>query len=111
MEASPSHYFQFKVNDFEVSINLYIKNAVIIVHKECPGFGSIIQATKSDSTVDLDQLLGPQTDIMNLLANQLFRQFSIPSITFIFSFKPDNFTDFKSVRAFLDGFIQNMPKF
>ncbi|KAH0791308.1 hypothetical protein GPJ56_004776 [Histomonas meleagridis] len=96
---------KLQVGEFEISISFYADNAVVIIHNSIPGIGNIIM-TEKDNDIELQQLMGQENEMLNLLVMQLAKQFSTPTITFILSFHPSKFATFDQIKDFTKGFIE-----
>ena len=94
----------FEVGEFEIAITYYSDAAVMIMHNEIPGFGSIIYTETIQEQRNVEQLLGPENEFLCLFATQLSRMMDVPSITFIFAFKPNKLDSFDKIRSFMDQF-------
>ena len=109
-EQNQKKILHFKVGEFEIAITYYSNSAVMIMHNEIPGFGSIIYTETVQEQRNIEQLLGPQNEHLCLFATQLSIMMEIPSITFIFAFKPDKLDSFEKIRSFMDQFQKVLAK-
>jgi hypothetical protein len=100
-----------KVGEYEVCIRFYLRNVVVVIHHTIPGVGSVVYMEKDGAKVDCDQLLGPENQMLTLLATILAGNFDCPCATFIFSFHPNKMRDFDEVKHFAADFVKVLNEF
>lgn len=109
-QAQKKKVQHFKFDDFEVAISYYQNSAVMIMHNGIPGFGSIIYCENKAEQLVIEQLLGQSSEYLNLFATQMANMMDLPSITFVFSFRPERLDSFEKIRKCMDDFQAILEK-
>lgn len=99
---------QFQIGEFEVAVSIYDDNALVIIHNQIPGVGTIIKTEKYDQIVETDVMIGQQNQYLELLCLELTKLLGFPNMVYILSFKADKLAGFDEIRAILEGFKQHI---
>jgi hypothetical protein len=102
-----------KVGDFEVALAFYTDNIFMIIHNTIPGVGNIYFTERTETCIDVDQLLGCSNELLTMLARKIAERFTITNLTIVMSFPPRMIDSFDSLRLFLDNFaaaVASIPR-
>jgi hypothetical protein len=100
----------FRFGEFDVCIRFYSKNVLVIISNAIPGIGTIIYTEKDGSKVDCEQRLGPENEMLTLLATILAGKFNFPAVTFVFSFHPSKMRGIDVVKQFTADFAKALDE-
>ena len=99
------------IDSFEIGIALYSNEALVIINNSIPGIGTVIRTENTNPHIETDLLIGLDNKTLDLIAIQLAKMLRYDTITFVFSFKPDLFPDFDSIRTFINKFRSALENF
>ena len=110
MSESKTSIRQFSFDDFEIAVSPYADSALIVIHNGIKGCGTIMTTENIDGQIETEVLIGKDEDMLNLLAMQLAKQISMPTLVFVFAFRPEILDSFEKIQDFLKKFVENYPR-